>query len=206
MPQGNQNVAKIVADIVNIAKLGTINDMPVTGVSGDTGNGILCIPGALADISALEHAPVKARALWWSYISAGAMRKAQAALKAYDKKNPTASDDDRRVVAQDAFAAAINGDGEFTFQEGNVVASELQRRFIENVAKPNALKKGMATDDATLESFAADIRNDHAEASAKADARHAAAIGVDRIYVVDRKGKAKVSKANTEGLDFGSDE
>jgi hypothetical protein len=194
-------IAKIVYDTCVTAKLDMINGLPAVAVSGDVGCGFFCVPASVDDLGWLQHVAAAARPNALCAVLRYAMQKAQAALKAYDKKNKEAKDNDRLNVAQTAFAGALNGAVASTFNDGSMILSEVKRQFCETKVKAWATSKGKNTDPESLEVYRAAIEKDNA-ANYKAAIDALTATVVDaRTYAVARKG-TDASGEKIETSDF----
>jgi hypothetical protein len=185
--QGGNQIAKIVADVCAVAKIDTINDLPAMPVSGDVGNGYFCVPASVDDLSWLSHVPAAGRANVLSFALRGAMQKAQAALKAYDKKHKDASDNDRMNAAQTAFAGALNGAVESSFNDSSLIRSEAVRLFTDTKVKPYAVSKGLPTDADALAKVRESIEKSNGATYKASIDTLIAGVRESRTYAVSRK-------------------
>lgn len=199
--QGNQ-IAKIVTDVCGIAKIDTINDLPAIAVSGDVGSGFFCVPSSVDDLAWLSHVPVAGRANVLTGALRAAMQKAQAALKAYDKKNKDASDSDRLNAAQTAFAGFLNGSVASTFNDSSMIKAEAERQFVAAKVKPWAESKGKPTDSDSLEVYRAAIEKDNAASYKTAMDSLIASVTESRTYAVSRKNSVDGAKVETSDFAF----
>jgi hypothetical protein len=185
--RNTSNIAKIVLDTCIVAKIDTINDLPAMPVSGDVGNGYFCIPASVDDLAWLSHVPTTGRANVLSFALRGAMQKAQAALKAYDKKNKDAKDADRMNAAQTAFAGALNGAVESSFNDSSLIRSEAVRVFMDTKVKPYAESKGLPTDVDALNKVRESIEKSNAANYKTSIDTLIASVRESRTYAVSRK-------------------
>ena len=189
------NHAADLAAVYANAKCDVINGLPAVVVSGDIGRGLICTPASLADIHYIVDAvPAKARAQTLMAVLRAAMQKGQAAVKSYDKKNKLTEANvadhkaKRLEAAQTAFAGAINGSVESTFNDGSAVLDEAKRQFIATKVLPYAKQAGKDTSAENLEVLRADIEKNHGESYAKAIKALCESIAADRTVFVARKG------------------
>jgi hypothetical protein len=185
--QGGNQIAKIVADVCAVAKIDTINDLPAMPVSGDVGNGYFCVPASVDDLSWLSHVPAAGRANVLSFALRGAMQKAQAALKAFDKKHKDATDGDRMNAAQTAFAGALNGAVESSFNDSSLIRSEAVRLFTDTKVKPYAVSKGLPTDADALAKVRESIEKSNGATYKASIDTLISAVRESRTYAVSRK-------------------
>jgi hypothetical protein len=116
-----------------------------------------------------------------------AMQKAQAALKAYDKKNKDAKDADRMNAAQTAFAGALNGAVESSFNDSSLIRSEAVRVFMDTKVKPYAESKGLPTDVDALNKVRESIEKSNAANYKTSIDTLIASVRESRTYAVSRK-------------------
>lgn len=202
MPQShNADLPKLIADVCATAKIDMINDLPAIPVSGDVGNGYFCVPASHDDLKFLADVPVAGRANVLSFVLRGAMQKAQAALKAYDKKNKDADDTARLNAAQTAFAGALNGAVASQYNDGSMIKTEATRQFITAKVLPWATSKGKPTDTDSLEVYRAAIEKDNAAAYKTAMDSLTDSVKETRTYAVNRKGTTAAGE-KIETADF----
>lgn len=203
MANSQNNIDKIIADVCTIAKIGTIDSLPTWPVSGDVGeHGYLVTPASHEDLAFLAHVAPAARAPVLVNHGRGAMQKAQAALKAFDKKNANATDEQRMAVAQKAFAEAFNGSAETSYQDGNAMQTEANRIIIDSQVKPWLAGQGKPTDNAdVLEAARASLEKSMGDGYREMNEWALAKVAAARTYVVQRKG-TEVTKVDVSGFKF----
>lgn len=198
-----QSVGDVVAAACKVAKIDTINGLPAMPVSGDVGNGFLCVPASVDDLAWVTGVPDAARPFILSAALRAAMQRGQAALKAFDKKNKDAADSVRIEKAQTAFTASLAGTDAPAWQESSVILDEALRRFKgELQPKVAAGRPGQVTDDAFMDAVLADIKKNRADAyNAKVEAL-SNAVRSERIYSVSRKGQTDAPSIDTSALEL----
>lgn len=198
------SVGDVVAAACKVAKIDTINGLPAMPVSGDVGNGFLCVPASVDDLAWITVVPAAARPFIVSAALRAAMQRGQAALKAFDKKNKDAADSERMAKAQTAFAASLAGTDAPAWQESSVIVDEAVRRFKgELQPKVAAGRPGQVTDDAFMDAVLADIKKNRIDAYNTKVQALMNVVGTERTYAVSRKGQVDAPSIDTSALDFG---
>lgn len=202
-------ITKLIHDVCLASKTDMIGSLPCAAVSGDKGNGFFCTPDSLADIAYLEHIEnERARANNLAGVMRFAMQKAQAALKADDKKNKITDENAgehsarRLAVAQTAFAGAISGKTESSFNDSSILRAEATRMFIANKVLPWAKAQGKDTSDSALDQYRAAIEKDNAAAYPGWIESLMGEVAKSRTYVVNRKGAVDGVKVETATFNF----